>query len=108
MREHANPRRLRTASASHPNRAESFVNSSYGRRMPARPAAAESSYRAASASPEKASFLIFQDMWTRQSNRERGTRQTADSEMRVLHAGFGNNDIMIPKRPMEHRLKMRH
>jgi hypothetical protein len=76
--------------------------------MPAKPAAAESSYRAASASPEKASFLVFQDMWTRQSNRERGTRQTADSEMRVLHVGFGNDDIMILKRPTEHRLKMRH
>ncbi len=60
------------------------------------------------ASPEKASFLVFQDMWTRQSNRERGTRQTADNEMRVLHAGFGNDDIMMPKRPTEHRLKMRH
>ena len=83
-------------------------NGSFGRRMPAKPAAAESSYRAASASPEKASFLVFQDMWTRQSNRERGTRQTADSEMRVLHAGFGNDDIMILKRPTEHRLKMRH
>jgi hypothetical protein len=63
MREHANPQRLRTASASasHPKGAESFVNGSYGRRMPARPMAAESSYRAASASPEKASFLVFQD-----------------------------------------------
>src|SRR3981189_331400 len=110
MREHENPQRLRTASAraSHPKQVESFVNGSHGRRMPAKPAAAESSYRAASASPEKASFLVFQDMWTRQSNRERGTRQTADSEMRVLHAGFGNDDIMMPKRPTEHRLKMRH
>ena len=64
MREHENPQRLRTASAraSHPKRAESSADGSYGRRMPARPAAAESSYRAASASPEKASFLIFQEL----------------------------------------------
>jgi len=64
MLEHANPQRLRTASArtSHPKRAESFVNGPYGRRMPARPAAAESSYGAASASPEKASFLVFQEL----------------------------------------------
>jgi len=61
MREHESPQRLRTASASHPKRAESSADGSYGRRMPARPAAAESSYPAASACPEKASFLIFQE-----------------------------------------------
>jgi hypothetical protein len=46
-------------------------------------------------------------MYARHSSRDKGRRQIADSSMRVVHVGFGEDHIITVNKVTELRLKMR-